>query len=256
MASGYPLVINGIHILTSEALYQACRFPHMPEVQAKILQQRSPMTAKMVGKPFRSQSRVDFEICKVDIMRWCLKIKLAQNFETFGRLLLSTNNLSIVEDSRKDNFWGALHDKNDTERLVGVNALGRLLMELRELLMNDNYSGKIFQIEPLSIPEFNLLGQPIQTVDERHTFLNYVVRKLCLDTIPVVSEVFAPITEYVALASDKKVPLQKPKPVVKYSRKIVSESDAVKKPVAKVKNKAVSPSAKKKNEKSTSLSLF
>ena len=38
MASGFPLQINGVRILTSEALYQACRFPHMPEVQREIIE--------------------------------------------------------------------------------------------------------------------------------------------------------------------------------------------------------------------------
>ncbi|MBK9605995.1 MAG: hypothetical protein IPO58_06030 [Betaproteobacteria bacterium] len=33
MAGKFPLWVNGIRILTSEALYQACRFPHRPEVQ-------------------------------------------------------------------------------------------------------------------------------------------------------------------------------------------------------------------------------
>ena len=51
MASGYPIKIGGFRILTSEALYQACRFPHMREVQRLIIGQRSPMTAKMKSKP-------------------------------------------------------------------------------------------------------------------------------------------------------------------------------------------------------------
>lgn len=255
MAAGYPLVINNIHILTSEALYQACRFPHMPEVQAKILQQKSPMTAKMVGKPFRSQSRADFEICKVDIMRWCLKIKLAQNFETFGRLLLSTNNLSIVEDSRKDNFWGALHDKNDDEKLVGVNALGRLLMELREQLMQNSYSCQTFHIPPLNIPNFTLLGQPIQEIDERRTFLNSVAKKLCLSESSVIQE---PVTllEPIPLISTQLTTSTKPKANNRPSRKIVLDTDSTEKIVVELKNKAGRPAAKKKSDKTVSLSLF
>ena len=61
MAPGFPVPVNGILILTVEALYQACRFPHLPEVQRLILEQRSPMTAKMVGKPHREESRPDLE---------------------------------------------------------------------------------------------------------------------------------------------------------------------------------------------------
>lgn len=41
MAGGYPLVINGITVFSSEALYQACRFPHQPEWQREIISQQS-----------------------------------------------------------------------------------------------------------------------------------------------------------------------------------------------------------------------
>lgn len=54
MAGGFPLKVNGLRILTSEALYQACRFPHRPEVQRFIIEQASPMTAKMKSKPYRA----------------------------------------------------------------------------------------------------------------------------------------------------------------------------------------------------------
>ncbi len=61
MAAGFPLQINGIRIPTSEALYQACRFPHLPEVQKEIIGQHSPMTAKMKSKPHRKNTRPDWD---------------------------------------------------------------------------------------------------------------------------------------------------------------------------------------------------
>src|SRR5436309_5954032 len=73
MAGGYPLCVNGVRILTSEALYQACRFPHRPEVQRLIIAQKSPMTAKMKSKPHREDSRPDWDEVRVLIMRWCLR---------------------------------------------------------------------------------------------------------------------------------------------------------------------------------------
>src|SRR5688572_21636568 len=102
MAGGYPLRVNGVFIPSSEALYQACRFPHMPDVQRLIISQRSPMTAKMVSKPHREQSRPDWDRIRVRVMRWCLRVKLAMNWNEFSGLLLSTNDLHIVEDSRRD----------------------------------------------------------------------------------------------------------------------------------------------------------
>lgn len=160
MAGGYPLNVNGIRILTSEALYQACRFPHLPDVQKLIIAQNSPMTAKMKSKPYREQSRLDWDAVRVKIMRWCLRVKLLQNWNKFGDLLLSTEDKPIVEDSHKDDFWGAI--PIDSEQLVGVNALGRLLMELREELRINPNSLQI--VEVLNIPDFLLLGQSIKNL--------------------------------------------------------------------------------------------
>ena len=105
MAAGFPLEVNGVSIRTSEALYQACRFPHRPEIQRLIIEQQSPMTAKMKSKPHRKDSRPDWDDVRVGIMRWCLRVKLAQNWQKFGDLLLTTGNRPIVEKSRKDDFW-------------------------------------------------------------------------------------------------------------------------------------------------------
>src|SRR5436190_807211 len=80
MAAGFPVCVNGVRIRTSEALYQACRFPHMPDVQRLIIDEASPMTAKMRSKPYRKDSRADWERVRVKVMRWCLRVKLSQNW--------------------------------------------------------------------------------------------------------------------------------------------------------------------------------
>ena len=171
MAAGFPIKINGKHILTSEALYQACRFPHLPDVQQKIIGEKSPMTAKMVSKPFRSNSRTDWDNVRTDIMYWCLKVKLAQNFINFGQLLETTFGKSIVEDSSKDAFWGAIQDRKNACRLIGVNALGRLLMKLRQEYHSANRF-HLLLVEPPSIPNFLIFDQQIQVVDERQSFID------------------------------------------------------------------------------------
>ena len=158
MASGFPIVVNGIRIRTAEALYQACRYPTRPDVQRLIIEERSPMTAKMKAKRFTNDTRRDWDNVRVKIMRWCLRVKLAQNWDSFGTLLLSTGDASIVEDSRKDAFWGA--KRTDDGELVGTNALGRLLMELREELKGTNYD-HLRLVAPPEIPDFTLNGQSI-----------------------------------------------------------------------------------------------
>ena len=163
MAPGFPLKVNGARILTSEALYQACRFPHKPDLQHQIISERSPMTAKMRSKPFRKESRPDWYSVRVKVMRWCLRVKLAQNWREFSKLLLSTGEYPIVERSRSDDFWGARDTANGS--LVGMNFLGRLLMELREDLRTHE-SDILRTVEPLSIPEFLLLRKPIEVLSD------------------------------------------------------------------------------------------
>lgn len=161
MAGGYPLLINDVKILTSEAIYQACRFPHLPEVQKLIIAEKSPMTAKMVSKPYRDNSRPDWDIVRTKIMRWCLQVKLIQNWDKFSRLLLETEELPIVEDSWKDDFWGAKLKEGNT--LIGANVLGRLLMQLREQIKSEKITPKT-TVMPLSITDFLLYGQEINPI--------------------------------------------------------------------------------------------
>jgi hypothetical protein len=90
-------------------------------------------------------------------MKWCLQIKLLQNFGKFSNLLLSTDDTPIVEFSMKDNVWGAIPVNKDL--LKGKNALGRLLMEIRE-----SYAKKMIEMDsvsPLNVPAFLLFDQPI-----------------------------------------------------------------------------------------------
>ena len=57
------------------------------------------MTAKMRSKPYRDETRPDWDSVRVMIMRWTLRIKLAQNFEKFRTILFKTDEQPIVEDS-------------------------------------------------------------------------------------------------------------------------------------------------------------
>ena len=94
-------------------------------------------------------------------MCWCLQVKLAQNYRTFRGLLGSTKTKDIVEDSHKDRFWGAVRDKEDPKILRGCNVLGKLLVELREVCV-DNIQMPSTLVQPLEIPDFKLYGQLIQ----------------------------------------------------------------------------------------------
>jgi ribA/ribD-fused uncharacterized protein len=159
MAAGFSVNVNGIIIPTVEHLYQACRYPLFPTLQEDIIRQDSPMTAKMISKKHLKYTRQDWDQVRFKVMRWCLEVKLSQNWEKFSKVLLETGDKAIVELSTKDKIWAAV---KEGDKLIGTNALGRLLMELRE-----NYvKKKEYQrcIDPLPIPGFLLFGNPIEEV--------------------------------------------------------------------------------------------
>ena len=160
MAAGFPLSVMGTRILTSEALYQACRFPDLPDVQRAIIAAKSPMSAKMAGKPYRSQTRSDWDEVRVDVMRWCLKVKLKQNWASFEGLLRATEDREIVEESHKDTFWGTKASPGNPDVLIGQNVLGRLLVELRKEVISGSRTATTV-IAPLPIGEFLLLEKSI-----------------------------------------------------------------------------------------------
>ncbi|WP_301758975.1 NADAR family protein [Burkholderia gladioli] len=160
MAPGFPLLVSGVAIRTSEALYQACRYPHMPDVQRLIVNETSPMTLKMRTRHYRPQSRPDWDDVRHKIMRWCLRVKLAENWDAFGALLLATGERDIVEDSAKDSYWGAID--NGEGLLRGQNVLGRLLMELRSRLRQERDA--LMYVPALPLKDFLLLGQEIDDV--------------------------------------------------------------------------------------------
>ena len=118
MASGYKVKVNSIIIYSSEALYQACKFPAFPEIQKEIISQKSPMTAKMISRREKENVRADWMKIRVNVMRWALRVKLICNKDSFGQLLLSTNNKPIVELSNKDDFWGSFEKENKAESSV------------------------------------------------------------------------------------------------------------------------------------------
>ncbi len=80
MAGGYPIIINETRILTSESLYQSCRFSNHSDIQKKIIEQKSPMSAKMKSKFYRNFTRKDWDEVSIEIMRWSLRLKLGFNF--------------------------------------------------------------------------------------------------------------------------------------------------------------------------------
>ncbi len=158
MSSGFSLFVNEINIANTEILYQACRFPLFPNIQEEIISKTNPMEAKKISRKYLNCTRQDWNDVKFKVMRWCLRVKYIQNVTSFSKLLCETSNKPIVEYSSTDNIWGAIPVKKDL--LQGKNALGRLLMELREKYVVEQTNVEF--IEPVDIPAFLLFNNPIK----------------------------------------------------------------------------------------------
>jgi ribA/ribD-fused uncharacterized protein len=132
MAAGFPLSIDGVTFRTSEALYQCFRFPHRSEIQREIVDAASPMTAKLIARRNRNESRSGWLDVRVAIMQWCVTLKLMSHPERFGREIASSGEMPIVELSSRDRFWAAVEEPRGSGLLVGENQLGSILMRLRD----------------------------------------------------------------------------------------------------------------------------
>lgn len=159
MASGFPIKIGDIYIRNSEVLYQSLRFSDYPEIQKVLYSINSPITAKQFSRKCSDKTRADWYDHRFKIMRLCIELKLTHNWLKFSDILLETGNLSIVEYSTEDKIWGACKQGNYYE---GVNALGRLLMELREKVKNNIFVLTIPDIKNLKILDFDLKGGVIE----------------------------------------------------------------------------------------------
>jgi len=158
-----PLVVSGITCRTAEHLYQALRYPDFPITQQKILNEPSPLWAKKIARreDHLPQCRPDWDMVNLDIMRFSIRVKLAQNYDLFGQELLLSDTNNIVEIAPKRSstglFWGA--EKHDLA-FVGSNVMGQLLMELRQELQTKTMYEMLI-VPNFNIPNLTLLGQTL-----------------------------------------------------------------------------------------------
>jgi ribA/ribD-fused uncharacterized protein len=152
MHNDYPIKVAGITVRSSEALYQALRFPDNPDWQEDILDAPHAMRAKMASKKEQrraNHTRSDWLDIRELVMEYCLTLKLQQHPETYG-YLQELQHRPIVEKSKKDNFWGAIEKSPHT--LYGQNKLGKLLMKIRDNGFSNN----------LKIPSLILLEEELK----------------------------------------------------------------------------------------------
>lgn len=131
LSNFYPceLHYDGLTFNSSEQLYYYFATSESPEQRALVMQQPNAAAVKKLKVTKDS----DWFNKRVHYMRICLETKY-QQCEAFRTKLLSTGNKPILEFAYWwDLYWGCVKKDN---YYVGVNALGRLLMELREKNMH------------------------------------------------------------------------------------------------------------------------
>jgi len=176
MNGGFPVLVNGVRVRTSEHLYQALKFPDHPNIQREILEEPSPMVAKWIAnrkddkekkkEGNKRKVRKDWESIQLEVMEFCLRVKLIYHWMKFGGLLRSTEGKDIFEiEARKGTtpFWGVIEDEMGFR---GENHLGKLLMKLRsEFVDQDNESLRV--LVPPAHLNLVFLGSEIEVVDRK-----------------------------------------------------------------------------------------
>lgn len=122
--SKHPVEIDGNIWKTSEHYFQAMKFAGT-SAEEKIRNASSPTIAKKLGRKYKLRS--DWEQIKDNIMYKVVLAKFSQN-ENIRRVLLNTNNATLIEHTANDSYWG---DGGDG---TGKNMLGKILMKVRKEL--------------------------------------------------------------------------------------------------------------------------
>ena len=130
-----PIAAGPWTFVTSEALYQACKFPAHPDVQQRIAEAPTAREAAAIGRTPGLGIDPGWNAQRVDVMRWVLRMKREANAAEIDAVLAKTGERPIVEVSTRDPRWGACPVSH---RYEGHNVLGRLWMELRQQLRQDD----------------------------------------------------------------------------------------------------------------------
>jgi ribA/ribD-fused uncharacterized protein len=117
-------ILDGITYPSVEHAYQAAKT--LDPDQRKWFSTCSPVDAKHLGK--RVKLRDDWLNVRIEIMRDLCTQKYSQ--EPFKSQLIATGDQEIQEGNYwGDTFWGV-----DLRKRIGLNHLGRIIMQIREHL--------------------------------------------------------------------------------------------------------------------------
>ncbi|HAA32530.1 MAG TPA: Swarming motility protein ybiA [Cyanobacteria bacterium UBA8553] len=124
--SPHGFELDGVYWPTSEHYFQAQKFAGTPHADL-IRQVKTPKDAAKMGRDRKRPLRSDWEQVKDEIMKKVVLCKFKTHAD-IRKVLLSTGNELIVENSPIDYYWGCGADGS------GKNRLGLILMEVRDIL--------------------------------------------------------------------------------------------------------------------------
>lgn len=128
----YPckLQYNGINFHSAEQLFFYLCTTTKPDLQRLIMQQPNALAVKKLHIPDENLN-ADFEQTRIQIMRTVLQVKYNYCAE-YRKALQESGDKDLIEYAFWwDLFWGATTNKTG-KYYVGINAVGRLHMELRK----------------------------------------------------------------------------------------------------------------------------
>ena len=123
-----PIEENGVTYPTNEHYFHA----HKSSIVSQnilIAHAATPGEAKRLGR--KCKMRPDWNTYRLEVMRNGIHLKFTQHPELAEKLLATGNEELIEGNTWNDKFWGVCDG-------VGENNLGKILMEERERLKNDN----------------------------------------------------------------------------------------------------------------------
>lgn len=124
-----PIMADGLTYPTVEHYFQAMKSTD-PTVHSFFAALQTPGMAKKEGRMVKMRS--DWEFVKIEVMRQALRLKFGKNHPALRVALLETGN-AVLEEG---NVWGDTFYGIDIKTGEGENHLGKLLMEIRQEILN------------------------------------------------------------------------------------------------------------------------
>ena len=137
--------IDGRSWPTSEHYFQAAEFLRTDPAWAEMSRQtQTPMKAAQCGRSRAHPIDPKWESMRDDVMRRALLAKFTQH-DDLRETLLETHGQFLVEHTKNDAYWG--DGSNGRKRGPGQNRLGKLLVELRQVLRGGDVEAHAARID-------------------------------------------------------------------------------------------------------------